>query len=50
LRDCLLGYALGSGGGALLVHVREDVSVPQLALVLNRQVILLVGTQGLLFL
>ena len=33
-----------------MVHVGEDVSVPQLALVLNRQVVLLVGTQGLLFL
>ena len=33
-----------------MVHVGEDVSVPQLALVLNRQVVFLVGTQGLLFL
>ena len=46
----LLRGALGDSGGALLVHIGEDVPVPKLALVLNRQVVLLVGTQGLLFL
>ena len=49
-RHLLLRDALGGSGGALLVHVGEDVPIPQLALVLNRQVVLLVGTQGLLFL